>query len=125
MHALVVDDDPAMLNIFRRCLTMWGWEVAACRSVASALETFHGGSFGLALCDVNLPDGDGVSLAKALLKSAPTLAIVIASGMPANLERARKAGLVACIQKPFALADLQGVIDLECARKRSSQSQLP
>lgn len=97
---------------------MWGWEVAECRSIAAALATFPKGPFDLALCDVDLPDGDGVALAQALLKVKPSLLVVIVSGSPENLDRARRGGLRARLQKPFELAALKALLDLQETKYR-------
>lgn len=117
MRALIVDDDVAIAHMLSRCLTQWGWEADECHSVVSALELFQSGQYDLALCDVDLPDGDGIFLSRALLKVKPSLAVIIMSGDPGNLGRARAIGLAACLRKPFTLDDLRTLIDLKYAGK--------
>lgn len=113
MRALIVDDDPSMRHMFGRCLSLWGWQAQECRSIAAALVAFPKESFDLALCDVDLPDGDGITLAQAFLKAKPSLIVVIVSGSLDNLDRARRAGLEARLQKPFELAELKALIERE------------
>lgn len=110
-RALVVDDNVSIARILTRCLSMWGWEVEECHTVAAALAAFPRQPFSLAVCDVDLPDGDGVALAQLLARSRPSLAVVIVSGNPDNLDRARRGGLTACLRKPFELAELQALVD--------------
>jgi len=100
-----------------RCLSLWGWTSDEAPRVCAALDLFRHGSYDLLLCDVDLPDGDGISLSGALLKAHPSLAVVIISGNPENLGRAREVGFTACLRKPFSLDDLQALIDLNCAEK--------
>ncbi|MDE2142923.1 MAG: response regulator [Elusimicrobia bacterium] len=107
-----------------RCLTLWGWLADEAPSVSAALDSFKRGSYDLLLCDVDLPDGDGISLAQSLLKVKPSLIVIIASGDPHNLERARKGGLAARLGKPFALDDLRVLIDLEYAGKATIGRQV-
>ncbi len=111
MRALIVDDDPSMRRVFWRCLSMWGWQAEECRSIADALAAFPRESFDLALCDVDLPDGDGIALAQALLKTKPSLIVVIVSGSLDNLDRAREHGLKARLRKPFALDELKTLLE--------------
>lgn len=117
MRALIVDDDVAIAHMLSRCLTQWGWEVDECHSVVGALALFQSGQYDLTLCDVDLPDGDGIFLSRALLKVKPSLAVIIISGDPGNLGRARETGLAACLRKPFALDDLRTLIDLKYVGK--------
>lgn len=118
MRALIIDDDVALSRMFSRCLTLWGWHADEAARVSAALDSFKQGSYDLVLCDVNLPDGDGIHLAQAFMKVKPSLVVIIVSGRPENLTRAREAGLAACLRKPFALDELRAMIDLEYAEKR-------
>jgi len=117
MRALIVDDDASMSRVFWRCLSMWGWQAEECRSIAAALAAFPKEPFDLALCDVDLPDGDGIALAQAFLKAKPSLIVVIVSGSLDNLDRARRAGLSARLQKPFELAELKALLEREKSSK--------
>lgn len=118
-RALVVDDDAGIARLLSRCLSMWGWEVEECHSIAAALAAFPQGAFALAVCDVDLPDGDGIALAQVLVKEKPSLAVVIVSGLPDNLDRARRGGLAACLRKPFELPELKALIDSPRSDKES------
>lgn len=120
MRALIVDDDVALSRMLSRCLSLWGWPVDEAPRVSAALDFFKGGPYDLMICDVNLPDGDGILLSSALLKIKPALTVIVVSGNPENLERARKFGLTACLRKPFALDDLKVLIGSEYPKKRRS-----
>jgi DNA-binding response OmpR family regulator len=118
---LIIDDNEDLSRMFSRCLTRWGWSADEAPCVSAALDSFKQASYDLLLCDVDLPDGDGISLSRSLLKLKPSLVIVIVSGDPRNLERAREAGLVAGLCKPFAPSDLRAMIDSECAAKNKNR----
>lgn len=102
-RALVVEDDPSLSQIFARFLVGHGWNTDSAPSVAAALRLFESRCYDIALCDIELPDGSGVALAEALRKLNPTLRIVITSGNPMELDRAKKSGFAHCLQKPFDL----------------------
>lgn len=93
-----------------RCLSTWGWSVDEAPRITTALELFTRGSYDLVLCDVDLPDGDGITLSRALLKTNPSLAVIIISGSAENVERAREAGLPR-LKKPFPLEELRELIE--------------
>lgn len=110
MRAFVIDDDASIRRMLSRCLPLWGWEAVEQPSVAAATAAFAERRPELALCDVDLPDGDGVALALTFRKADAALRLVIMSGNPENLKRARLNGLTACLQKPFELAELRVLV---------------
>lgn len=115
MRILIAEDNPILSRLFSRIFTLRGWAADESPSVSSAMRRFDKGRYDLALCDIELPDGDGISLAKALLQAQPTLSVIMTSGTPGNLERARAAGLAQCLPKPFARAELLDLIDLNAS----------
>jgi len=117
MRALIVDDDLAVSRVLSRYLTLWGWLADEVSCVSAALDSFKQASYDLLISDVDLPDGDGVSLAQTLLKANPELVVIIISGDPLNLGRAQEAGLPASLHKPFALDELRTLIESGCAEK--------
>lgn len=125
MRAFIIDDDASIRRMLSRCLPLWGWEAVEQPSVAAATAAFAEKRPELALCDVDLPDGDGVALALTFRKADAGLRLVLMSGNPENLERARLNGLTACLQKPFELAELRALIEDEAmtrARFRRASS---
>ena len=111
MRALIVVHEPLICRLLRRSLSQWGWSVDESDSVFTAFEIFRQGHYDLALCDVDLPDGDGVSLARAMSEAKPSLRVIMVSGKPENLDRARAAGFERCLGKPFDLNELKILID--------------
>lgn len=104
--ALVVDDDASQRRMLQRALEKEGWDVQVAESGATALEAYAAGDFELLVSDVNLGDLNGIDLAKALTKRQPTLRVILVSGLPENLYRARLAGFPTFLQKPFSLEEL-------------------
>lgn len=104
--ALVVDDDASQRRLLQRALEKEGWEVQVAESGAAALEAYAARSFELLVSDVNLGDLNGIDLAKALTQRQPSLRVILISGLPENLYRARLAGFTTFLQKPFGLEEL-------------------
>jgi two-component system response regulator VicR len=94
MHAtvLAIDDEPVGLRSLRRVLVRAGYDVvtAACCSEARACA----GTFDIGLFDIDLPDGNGVDLARELLDAGKVRAAVFFSSWRSEFARAALIGSV-------------------------------
>lgn len=61
---LLVEDNADARNATQLLLEELGWSVASCDCISDAMHLLNNGVFDLILTDLNLPDGDGVELAK-------------------------------------------------------------
>lgn len=105
-RALIVDDEPSILRMLARAMTLFGWETDAFPSAERAMAEFIPGKYDLALCDVDLRHGsDGFALAQELKARDSGLRVVMMSVNPLNAARARAMGLQ-LLAKPFRLEDI-------------------
>ncbi len=107
---LLVEDEPAILQVGRRMLERLGYTVipAASPSEALRLAQQHAGELHLLMTDVVMPDMNGRDLAKLLLSLYPGLKRLFMSGYTADVI-AHHGVLdqgVHFIQKPFSMKDL-------------------
>ncbi len=90
-------------------------EVEAVASAAEALEALERRPFDLVLCSLELPDMDGVALARLIrrLPAAESTPVVIlsASPCPELAARLRAGGLEHCLQTPFSPEQLLAIMD--------------
>jgi CheY-like chemotaxis protein len=99
---IVVDDDDAFRRLASRMLAGMGLAVVAeIGTVAAAVAAADGLRPHAALVDVNLPDGDGVDLARHLAALPWSPRVVLTSSDPDAVSQAaaREAGAVAFIAK--------------------------
>ena len=91
---LVVEDDVTVARALSRTLARAGFSVAIARSCSAARSLAQ--SFDFAIFDLDLPDGNGVDLARALMKSGkvPSVVFFTSSTDAALLARARRMGPV-------------------------------
>lgn len=92
---LVVDDDAEFRALASRILTGWGHRVVGeAGTVAQALRTAIDTQPDLAVVDVGLPDGDGLSLARQLrsLPRPPRVVLISSDADPQTVARARRVG---------------------------------
>lgn len=61
-------------------------------------------------CDVDFAGGDWLKACRGLMTNEPGLAVVIVTGNEGNLALARRAALRPILRKPFAAAELRGLV---------------
>jgi DNA-binding response OmpR family regulator len=112
---LAVDDNADLLGWMERVLSARGWTVLAASSVAEAVVAFKGGAPDAVIIDYMLPDGDGVSLARALIGEAPDVRIVMMSGMDMDEEDALVCRVhdIPFLVKPFLAEELLAVLEAQ------------
>lgn len=91
VRLLLVDDEPALLQAYRRMFAN-EFEVEVAASGAEALEVLQADqSFDLIICDVVMPDIDGIKFREALVEQMPQLVArtIFISGGPVD-ERHRE-----------------------------------
>jgi len=108
MRALVVDDEESLADLVGMSLRYEGWDVKTAHSVAEAMN--HAKTFApdIAVLDIMLPDGDGLSLMKSLRSVHAGLPVLFLTAKDAVDDRV--AGLTAggddYVTKPFSLEEL-------------------
>lgn len=101
---LVVEDDPALLNVLTRFLQIAGLRVLPAEDATTALAAAElvGGAFDMAVLDYNLPDNDGAQLYDVLRERFGERPVCFISGddtMGGALEGHENA---MCLTKPFS-----------------------
>jgi PAS domain S-box-containing protein len=114
---LVVDDEPAVLNVVRRSLAASGYDVLVAPNAAEALKLCaqHGDSLRLVLTDVVMPGMGGRELAAKLAPLCPNARMLFMSGYTDD-DLARRGVLGnAFLRKPFdrqtLVAKVRSVLD--------------
>jgi DNA-binding NtrC family response regulator len=107
-NILVVDDEPLIRETLAEFLGHEGFAVTVCGLGKEALELAAAQPFEVALCDVQLPDIDGVELLQRLLKiSAQTFVLLItAYGTVENAVQAFRRGAHDYLMKPILLEEV-------------------
>lgn len=107
-RVLIVDDEPTLARALCRVVRSAGGDPLAVASVAEATEALRSQHFDAFVCDMLLPDGDGLTVAREARARAPSAPILMLTGQsaPALEELARAAGASEVLQKPFAPAAL-------------------
>ena len=108
--ALVVEDDPDIVELLVHYLTADGWTVDAVGDGREALARVRGGGFDLVLLDLQLPGMDGLALCTEIRRTPATRRIPIVMLTARGDETDRVVGLEVgaddYIVKPFSPKEL-------------------
>ena len=102
---LLVEDEPAVRQLFAQALSRAGYVVHEARNGQEAIKVFdqHGDSIDMLLTDMLMPYMGGAELAHQLRARRRTLRLLCISGDPGNLDADLAADFLA---KPFSRDDL-------------------
>jgi two-component system sensor histidine kinase/response regulator len=110
LHALVVDDNATNRKILRALVESWGMLVWDTGSPMTALEHLReDSSFQLALLDYNMPEMDGLSLAREIrnrIGANMTILILSSGGMPGTEVKAAASIVQGTLGKPIRQSQL-------------------
>lgn len=122
LRVLLVDDEPELRAELTDTIAREGYEVLGASGVAEARRALAEHSdIGVMICDVRMPDGDGVELTREVLRGRPehrALEAILMTGH-ATLESALAAvstGAREMLRKPVRAADLIGALSPAMAR---------
>ena len=116
VRILVAEDEAIIRMDLVEMLTEAGYQVVAQATngvEAVALAQEHRPD--LAILDVKMPEMDGITAAQSIIDIAPVL-MLTAFSQRELVERARDAGAMAYVVKPFSIADLVPAIEIAVSR---------
>jgi DNA-binding response OmpR family regulator len=108
---LIVDDNPSNLKLLELALTAalkLECQIYQAGTHKAAVKLLEAQGVDIALLDVELPDGNGLELARQLRHEAPSTLIIMLSALDERdvIDKACRAGADAYITKPFNLRDV-------------------
>ena len=100
---LIVDDETNMRHMLQAMLTKQGYAVAGAANGAEALDTMAAAPFDFILCDLRMPEMDGMSFLEKAMQLFPekTYIMMSAYGTVETALEALKKGAYDYISKPF------------------------
>jgi signal transduction histidine kinase len=110
---LLVEDEATLRGVVQRCLERFETNLHVATTVEEARRQFQTKSPDLIICDVVLPDGNGLDLCEELHERHPGLSVVLVSGYTdrrVDLRAIDEKGWV-FLPKPFSAGDLLRAIE--------------
>jgi response regulator NasT len=122
IRILVAEDEALIRMDLVEMLGEAGYEVVAeAADGAQAIELAQIHKPDLAILDVKMPVLDGISAAEKIITIAPVL-MLTAFSQRELVERARDAGVMAYVVKPFSIGDLVPAIEIAISRHLQMRS---
>ena len=122
VRILVAEDEALIRMDLVEMLGEAGYEVVAeAADGAQAIELAQLHKPDLAILDVKMPVLDGISAAEKIITIAPVL-MLTAFSQRELVERARDAGVMAYVVKPFSIGDLVPAIEIAISRHLQMRS---
>ena len=118
VRILVAEDEAIIRLDLVEMLTEAGYVVVAqATNGVEAISLAQEHKPDLAILDVKMPELDGISAAEEIIEIAPVL-MLTAFSQKDLVERARDAGAMAYVVKPFSISDLVPAIEIAVSRHR-------
>lgn len=108
LHVLVIDDEPALRQILSAAVKKAGYSVDQAATASEASSKLVRGDVDVALCDIKLPDGNGIDLLRDARATGLDTAFVMvtAFGSMETAVEALRAGAFDYVVKPVASEEL-------------------
>lgn len=111
---LIVDDEPALVNLWAEALNNLGYETTGITNSREALEIFstHPEDFDLLITDLIMPDLNGLELARKVRAIRPEISIIACTGYSERFETEEimALGIAKLFKKPLEIRRLIEVV---------------
>ncbi len=124
---LIVDDERSILLALEAGLTLSGFGATCVRGGNEAIEMANNRNFDAIVCDIFMPDGDGLSVVRELRAAHQTTPIILmtAQGSVELAVQALSEGATDFIAKPFEVTAMAALLRRYIGAHRESQSAEP
>ena len=120
---LVIDNDEMLVQAVAIRLGQLGCRCVVAHSGAQGLSAFDHDEIDLVVTDLNMPDGNGVDLARHIRRGSDVPIIIITGFSQEYASRVSHIGRVTVIQKPFELEELLSLVELELSAKTPKEME--
>jgi DNA-binding NtrC family response regulator len=123
---LVVDDEERICEAVKKALERIGYAVETTNQALRALDKLHEDSFDMVICDIKMPEMDGITLLDRVKEFDPSILVVMITGY-ASIESAvesMKKGAQEYIPKPFSPSHIRLLVERAFERRRLADENL-
>ena len=111
MTILLVEDHQDTRETLQRLLKKRGHTVFGASDVKSALDLGRETPYDVLMCDLQLPDGNGYQLLRALASEREVIAVAMSGHCAlSDLIRTKAAGFLTHLIKPYGIEDVQSAL---------------
>ena len=121
-RALLVDDDPTILEVVGSLLSRHGHEVVGTGSGLRGAQFLRNEHFDLAVVDLMLPDLSGLELARQAVAKPDTVVVVLSGSTSVEtVLQAMKMGIYDYVPKPFRTEELEQTLQRAIEKSQLNQ----
>ena len=122
---LIVDDEPSILLTLETGLSLKGFKTSSASSGTEAISLLNAEKFDGVLCDVVMPDGDGLSVVRTLREFDRDLPVIMmtAQGSVETAFASLNEGATDFIAKPFDVSAVDALLRLHLNARRERGSK--
>ncbi len=111
IEILVIDDSVIIREMLVEILTDEGYRVETAVHGEEGTAMAIKDDYDIIICDVHMPRMNGLETVREIVSAKPQSRIILTDSFPDKLARqAREEGALCCLQKPFDVAELRGLI---------------
>ena len=123
-NILIIDDDFSLRKVIEKALKNSKTNIKSVSTISEAWVDIEKNEFDLIICDVVLPDGDGLELVKKvkLKKNSQSFIIISAKNNLLTAIKANQLDVVDYLPKPLDLNDLTITVD-KCLKSQAIKNQ--
>jgi PAS domain S-box-containing protein len=116
---LIVEDEETVSDFLKTVLRGFGFAVTTADAGGPAMTAFAQAdpAFDLVICDIVLPDANGIDLVREFLLARPELPVIFSTGQSERFVLV-PAGNVQLLQKPYSISELCQKVDAALAALR-------
>lgn len=130
-RVLVIDDDALFVKLMVHTLKQRGHEVEFALDGLAGSRAFNGSPFDVVVCDIVMPEQEGVETIKSMRRDRPEVGIVAISGglslgPTSNIDVLHIAGQLGAdvtLKKPFQLSELASAVELALNTQRTAAAK--
>ena len=122
-NVLIIEDSPSLALGYAAQLEEAGYLVTLAATLAEAREALAGNSFAAALLDLQLPDGDGLSLLESHDDAGPAYIVVTSDGSLSRAIAAMRLGAFDFLVKPVSGTRLLSTIRSAVEQAKAGQTK--
>ncbi|MDG6080297.1 sigma-54-dependent Fis family transcriptional regulator [Erythrobacter litoralis] len=115
---MIIEDSASLALGYSAQLSEAGYDATWVGNLAEAREAMHAAEFDAALLDLQLPDGDGLSLLENRPANAPSFIVVTADGSLNRAITAMRSGAFDFLVKPVGGTRLLSTVEAAVANKK-------
>jgi len=126
MKLLLIEDEPSVISLIQRSLSVAGYEISVAMDGESGLQMATQHIFDLVILDLMIPVINGMEVCRRIRQSGSSMPILMLTALSTteNIVSGLDAGADDYMTKPFKLAELEARIRTLTRRSKDSEKEV-